>query len=171
MRTRRTAGLSVTRRKPTSRGQWRNGRRTAAAPCSSWATCSTAKRRQRIGTAISTLPIPAERKRRRNPHRRPSSPRQPPTATSMPRLATSTSSRKTTMRRWTNCWNASPRSNPNWKAEKREAPRWTSRWHSWKNPTSWRRSTWEIRTARGRQRDRPQSRPPCRKPERTRQNP
>lgn len=66
---------------------------------------------------------------------------------------------KTTMRRWTNCWNASPRSNPNWKAEKREAPRWTSRWHSWKNPTSWRRSTWEIRTARGRQRDRPQSRP------------
>ena len=58
-----------------------------------------------------------------------------------------------------------------WKAEKREAPRWTSRWHSWKNPTSWRRSTWEIRTARGRQRDRPQSRPPCRKPERTRQNP
>mgnify|MGYP000349779851 CR=1 FL=1 len=64
MRTRRTAGLSVTRRKPTSRGQWRNGRRTAAAPCSSWATCSTAKRRQRMGTATSTLPIPAERKRR-----------------------------------------------------------------------------------------------------------
>ena len=77
----------------------------------------------------------------------------------------------TTTLRWTNCWNASPRSNPNWKAEKREAPRWTSRWHSWKNPTSWQQSTWEIRTTRRRQRDRPQRHPPCRKPERTRQNP
>ncbi|MCS2886832.1 conjugative transposon protein TraM [Bacteroides fragilis] len=57
-RTRRTAGLSVTRRKPTNRAQWRKGRRTAAAPCSSWATCSTAKLRQRMETAISTLPIP-----------------------------------------------------------------------------------------------------------------
>lgn len=38
------------------------------------------------------------------------------------------------------------------------------------NPTSWRRSTWAVRTAR-RRRDRPQSRPPCRKPERIRQNP
>ena len=45
-------------------GRWRKGRRTAAVPCSSWATCSTAKRQKRMGTAISTLPIPAERKRR-----------------------------------------------------------------------------------------------------------
>ncbi len=38
--TRRTARSSATRRKPTNREQWRNGRRTAAAPCRNWAICS-----------------------------------------------------------------------------------------------------------------------------------
>ena len=71
------------------------------------------------------LANPGKRKRTANhPLRRPSNPPQPPTATSMPRSATSTSSRRTTMRRWTNCWSASPRWNRNWKARKRQGVRY-----------------------------------------------
>ncbi len=45
-------------------GRWRNGRRTAAAPCSSWATCSTAKRRQRMGQRFRPCQSRRNRKRR-----------------------------------------------------------------------------------------------------------
>ncbi len=103
-----------------------------------------------------------------SPHRRPSNPPQPPTATSMPRSATSMSSRKTTMRKWTNCWSVSPRWNRNWKARKARRPLWMTKWHSWRSPTNWRRSTWADRTAHSHLSDRRQSLTPCRKPERTR---
>ena len=92
-------------------------------------------------------PGEAEEQQQKHPLRKPSSPPQPPTATSMPRSATSMSSRKTTTRKWTNCWSASPRWKPNWKARRGRRPLWMTKWHSWRNPTSWRRSTWAVRVA------------------------
>ena len=170
MRTRRTARSSATRRKPTNREQWRNGRRTAAAPCRSLAICSTARWRKRTAAGTSTLPIPEMRKMQQQHHplRKPSNPPQPPTATSMPRSATSTSSRRTTTRKWTNYWSASPRWNRNWNARRARRPLWMTKWHSWRSPTSWRRSTWADKTAHSHLLDRRQSLTPCRKPERTR---
>jgi len=171
MRTRRTGSSSATRRKPTNRVLWRNGRRTAAAPCSSWATCSTARWRKRTVAGTSTLPTPAERKSRRSPHRRLSNPPQPPTVTSMLRSAISTNSRRTTMRRWTNCWSVSPRWSRNLKAGKARHLLWMTKWLSWRSPMSWRQSTWAVITTSSQKPCRRQSRLPCGKPERTRQNP
>ena len=105
---------------------------------------------------------------RNHPLRRPSNPPQPPTATSMPRSATSMSSRRTTTRKWTNCWSVSPRWNRNWKPRKARHPLWMTKWHSWRSPMNWRRSTWAGRTAHSHLSDRRQSLTPCRKPERTR---
>ena len=53
----------------------------------------------------STLLIPEMRKMQQQNHplRKPSNPPQLPTATSIPRSATSMSSRRTTTRKWTNC--------------------------------------------------------------------
>ncbi len=65
-RTRRTARSSATRRKPTSKERWRNGRRTAAAPCRNWAICSTERWRKRTAAGTSTLPIPEMRKMNSN---------------------------------------------------------------------------------------------------------
>ena len=126
-------------------------------PCSSWATCSTAKRRQRIGTAISTLPIPAERKRR---------------GTAPKTIQSSAAAYRDLNATLGNFYEQPKRQCGdgrtagthrhgirNWKAEKREGSTMDEQVAPWKNPTSWRRSTWKIRTARGRQRDRPQSRP------------
>ena len=41
----------------------KNAKATAAAPCRSWAICSTAKWRKRIAAGTSTLPIPEAWKR------------------------------------------------------------------------------------------------------------
>ena len=168
--TRRTARSSATRRKPTNREQWRNGRRTAAAPCRNWAICSTARWRKRTAAGTSTLLIPEMRKMQQQNHplRKPSNPPQLPTATSIPRSATSMSSRRTTTRKWTNCWSVSPRWNRNWKPRKARHPLWMIKWHSWKSPTSWRRSTWAVRTVHSHLSDRRQNLTMCRKPERTR---
>ena len=170
MLTRRTARSSATRRKPMSRERWRNGKRTAAAPCKNWEICSTARWRKRTVAGTSTLPIPEMRKKQHQHHplRKPSNPPQPPTVTSMPRSATSMSSRRTTTRKWTNCWSVSPRWNRNWRARKARRPLWMTKWHSWRSPTSWRRSTWAVRTMASRNRCRRQSLISYRKPERTR---
>lgn len=76
---------------------------------------------------------------------------------------------KTTMRRWTNCWSASHRWSRNWKARGARLPLWTSRWLLWRSPTSWRQSTWAVRTEDSHRRNRGQSQLPCRKGRRTRQ--
>ena len=62
----------------------------------------------------------------------------------------------------------SPRWNRNLKARRVKRPLWMTKWHSWRSPTSWRRSTWAGRTAHSHLSDRRQSLTPCRKPERTR---
>ena len=78
------------------------------------------------------------------------------------------SNRRTTMRKWMNCWSVSPRWNRNWKARKARCPLWMTKWHSWRSPMNWRQSTWADRTAHSHLSDRRQSLAPCRKPERTR---
>ncbi len=120
------------------------------------------------------LANPGKRKRQQQNHplRRPSNPPQPPTATSMPRSATSTSSRKTTMRRWTNCWSASPRWNRTGKREESKASTMDEQVALMEKSYELAAKYMGGRTAHSRrQRDRRQSLPPCRKPERTRQNP
>lgn len=58
--------------------------------------------------------------------------------------------------------------NRNWKPRKARHPLWMIKWHSWKSPTSWRRSTWAVRTVHSHLSDRRQNLTMCRKPERTR---
>ena len=68
-----------------------------------------------------------------------------------------------------NCWSASHRWSRNWKARGARLPLWTSRWLLWRSPTSWRQSTWAVRTEDSHRRNRGQSQLPCRKGRRTRQ--
>ncbi|WP_230595559.1 conjugative transposon protein TraM [Bacteroides ovatus] len=48
-------------------------------------------------------------------------------------------------------------------SEKGRLHLWTNRWHLWRSPTSWRQSTWAVRTEESR--NRRQSQPPCRREE------
>lgn len=54
-------------------------------------------------------------------------------------------------------------------SERARLPLWTSRWLLWRSPTSWRQSTWAVRTEDSHRRNRGQSQLPCRKGRRTRQ--